>query len=105
MSDFLMTITSNHFGDAKFVLCRLSKLIQLPGNKTVRKNTRQFETVAAGTDLLQGNLQVLVHVQCLKQVVRGVLEPHKQVTWGDSLLEAQHLDVKYQHRTAGNPSG
>lgn len=61
--------------------------------------------MAADTDLLQGNLQVLVQVHGLKQVLRAALEPHKQVTWRDSLLEAQQLDVKDQHGTAGNPSG
>lgn len=70
-----------------------------------KKTTWQVETVTADTDLLQGNLQVLVHVQGLKQVLRAVLEPHKQVTWWDSLLEAQQLDVKDQHGAAGNPSG
>lgn len=97
----------NIFSQRRFSNVQALKIISVVLNfwsKNSRKSTH-VTTMSADTDLLQGNLQVVVQVQGLKQVLRAALEPHKQVTWRDSLLEAQQLDVKDQHSTAGNPSG
>lgn len=55
--------------------------------------------------LLFGHLLVLVDVQGFKQVLRSVLEPHKQVAGRHALLEAVQFNVEDQHGAAGHTSG